>query len=132
MKRLMYLFVLAILVSGCASANYYDGVRTSEGTKNIPKGKELIADTSYKEAFKAVNNVFNDTNTLLVKKDFDGKEIAATYCVGCGRTNYVVLFEVINNQTTKIVLKATGMYLDADIMIDKIKKEIELQKKLKE
>jgi len=97
---------------------------------NRREPSEAILKASYPEVFKATISVFQDLNINIVRKDYESKLIFGN-CFEEGRTGiYGAFFEDTGNNGTKISIKYQGPWFGSDFILNKIKEEIELQKKI--
>jgi len=135
-KQLIVGWVMGItlILNGCVSMglermpdSYY-----LNQLKEIKKSNEITLQKPYADIFNAVINVFRDLNINILKKDYEGKVVfGAYYAEGC-YTVYGVFFEEDGRDKTKIIVKSNGAWFSDDFVFNKIKEEIELQKKLNE
>lgn len=129
MKKLIYLFVLAMLVSGCANLSQ----KSDTYLNNLEKRKhsrEIIVNNSYEESFKAVIETFHNLSINILKKDYEGQEILGSLYPKRYMNHYGIFFSDAGNNKTRIVLKATGFIINEDVILEKIQEELLLQTKL--
>ena len=107
MKKLIYLFVMVIVVSGCA------GVDSERMDKHIntyrmkleKQGHELLLDMSYKDSFDLVLEAFKQYQFIIRRKDYEGKVILADGDLknpGLLLNTPIVFFEPISSEQTKL------------------------------
>ena len=94
----------------------------------------VVVHATYPETFKATINVFRDLNINILKKDLSGKMILGTHIiqgvlVAC---SYGVFFTNEDSGEIKVSVKVHGNWFDGDYVVNKIKDEVELQKKLEQ
>lgn len=99
---------------------------------------DIDIDSSYREVFKATIYVFRDLNFRIFEKDFKKKVISATvyqdyyghHLGGAYRAN----FETDNGKKIKIILtiveRSGHNYYQPEIILEKIREEINLQNEL--
>ncbi|MDP8289771.1 MAG: hypothetical protein P9M02_02225 [Candidatus Susulua stagnicola] len=106
-----------------------------EGMKKFSYFEEVTVEASYRECFKATISVFRDWNRTIVIKDYNKKMIFARYEASFPSAYYnyyAVFFNPEEVKKTKVILKGKGMFSKTKLFLERIKKEIELQRELKE
>ena len=104
---------------------------------NRREPSEAILKASYPEVFKATISVFQDLNINIIRKNYEAKFIFGN-CFEEDRMRYCLdptgiygaFFEDNGNNGTKISIKCQGPWFSSDFILNKIKEEIELQKKM--
>ena len=140
MKKIIFLFILAMVVSGCAPAQQHlAGFR--EDVERSKKSAEKVFDYSYKDVFLATVQVLNDTGAVIYTKDFDNGVIlsknASGYALGDFQMpshNFGFWLKDLGNNKTKVTLKMVEpqwpMGGTAEDEFNLIKRELEIRVKL--
>lgn len=140
MKKLIYLFVIAILISGCAPAQQHLA-HFREDVERTNKVAERVFDCHYKDVFLAIVQVLNDTGAAIYEKDFDNGIILAKNVSGLGdfqmpSHNFGFWLKDLGNGKTEVTLRMVNVQWPmggtAEEEFNLIKKELEIKAKLKD
>ena len=93
---------------------------------------QITLQASYSEVFKATINVFQDFNINILRKNYEDKLILGTcyYEVPMRIGIYGAFFKEGGRNRIEIIIKVQGGWFSANYILNKIKEEVELQKKL--
>lgn len=139
MKKLIYLFVVIMSLSGCAPARQHL-LSFREDVERSNKVAEMVFDYPYKDVFLATIQVLNDTRVIIYTKDFDNGIILGKSSSGLGdfqmpSHNFGFWLKDLGNNKTKITLRMVEpqwpMGGTAGDEFELIKNELELRVKLK-
>jgi len=139
MKKLIYLFIMVMLMSGCAPAQQHLS-HFREDVERTNKVVEKVFDYPYKDVFLAIVQVLNDTRVVIYTKDFDNGIILGKSASGLGdfqmpSHNFGFWLKDLGNNKTKVTLRMVEpqwpMGGTAGDEFDLIKNELELRVKLK-
>lgn len=138
MKKLICLFIMVILVNGCAPAQQHLA-HFREDVEKTNKVAEKVFDYSYKDVFLAIVQVLNDTVTSIYVKDFDKGIILGKNILGLGdfqmpSHNFGFWLEGLSNNKTKVTLRMVDVQWPmggtAEEEFNLIEKELEMRAKL--
>lgn len=132
--KIICLLGIIFMFSGCMAAPFGSlSKKTNAYIKDFrkqSKSKQTILKASYLEAFKAVISVFRDLDIKILKKDLEGKVIFGSLYPEKYFNHYAVFFEDKPENEIEVTLKASGMLLDQDFILEKIREEIDFQRQL--
>lgn len=139
MKKLILLFIITILVSGCAPAQQHLA-HFREDVERTKKVEEMIFDYTYKDVFLAIVQVLNDTAAVIYEKDFDNGIILAKNASGLGdfqmpSHNFGFWLKDLGDGKTKVTLRMVNVQWPmggtAEEEFNLIKRELKMRVKLK-
>ncbi len=125
MKKIISSLILVSLLAlfGCMSlpekADYY-----LKNLRNTKHAVEITVNVPYLKVYDSTIIVFKDLGVNILKKDFEGKVIFASFYPKQYLNHYAVFFDDLAGRT-RIVLKATGFLLNEHVLLQKIKEESE-------
>lgn len=131
---------LAASISGCTTISDTEVARTSNHLSKSQRSSSELFNNSYKDVFIAVLSVFRDLGIEIIDKDFDNKRITGIVSSSQGflsyeggAMRYLVEFSTIDKGTTVTLRLLSGIkyHYDENFILPLIKKELELQEKLK-
>jgi len=142
MKKIIYLFVVTILVGGCAPAQQHLS-HFREDVERTNRIAEEVYDYPYKDVFLAIVQVLNDTVTTIYMKDFDKGIILGKNDLGYAlgdfqkpANNFGFWLKDLGNNKTKVTLRMVSVQWPmggtAGEEFNLIKKELEMRAKLKD
>ena len=140
MKKLIFLFILAMVVSGCAPAQQHLA-HFREDVERSNKVAEKVFDYPYKDVFVAIVQVLNDTGTVIYEKDFDNGVILAKNAIGYAlgdfqqpSHNFGFWLQDIGNGKTNVTLRMVNVQWPmggtAEEEFNLIKRELQIRAKL--
>ena len=136
LRNTIFLLFIGLFLVGCSTSNMMveDQLNSLKENPSYREDKQITLDCSYKEAFKATVSVFHDLGIAILKKEFDGKEIFATdftLAAAGSASRYLVSFKQDGDKVLINIRKSTFTYnYESDFIFEKIKKELDIQKKL--
>ncbi len=140
MKRLICLFAMAMLVSGCASMQGFNQ-RGQESIEQSNYVYERVYEGPYGEVFLACLNYFIEGNAEVYLKDYTRGIILARIHSASNWSmpsdNMGIYIDKINSQNIKVILKLTGLIsiggrkAKPEDVFNAINKEIEFQRQIK-
>ncbi|MDP8289770.1 MAG: hypothetical protein P9M02_02220 [Candidatus Susulua stagnicola] len=136
MKKLIYLLLVAMLVSGCTSSFmvYQKQDWQIDYFQDSKCFKKITVKASYPETFKVVISVFRDLSINILKKDYEKGSIFGSRSPYLRYNYYGAFFKEINKNEIEIILKAnhiaisSGLYLENEFILSQIQKELEFQR----
>jgi len=142
MKKLSYLFVMAILMSGCAPAQVHLA-NFREDVERTHKVAERVFAYRYKDVFLAIVQVLNDTVTTIYTKDYNNGIILGKNDLGQAlgdfqkpSHNFGFWLKDLGNGKTEVTLRMVEpqwpMGGTAEEEFNLIKRELETRAKLKD